>query len=104
VSTITYSESPKHPDNFEYWFKLQGGKCAFCHRTLRPNRKESVLDHDHATDRIRGLVHHTCNVAVGGVENALKLVDWDWIKFYMNLGKRTDPRSATYRFLTEHRE
>jgi hypothetical protein len=40
--------------------RLQGGRCAICHEEDR-----LVVDHCHATGRVRGLICHTCNVAIG---------------------------------------
>jgi len=50
---------------------LQGGKCAICRRgdsNHRTGRAFSV-DHDHATDVVRGLLCHTCNLAVGAMHD-----------------------------------
>lgn len=44
----------------------QGGRCALCLRTIRKN---PVLDHDHATGAIRGVLHNGCNSLLGKIEN-----------------------------------
>ena len=46
----------------------QGGKCALC--GLPCSSDEAVLDHDHDTGRIRGLLHRSCNAAEGKISNA----------------------------------
>lgn len=51
--------------------KEQGGLCAICGKELDMKIKgEGVLDHDHDTGRIRGVVHRSCNAAEGKVANA----------------------------------
>lgn len=41
----------------------QGGKCALYDQT-----KSLVIDHDHLTGRVRGLLCYRCNNALGGYE------------------------------------
>ena len=51
--------------------KEQCGVCAICKLPLDMTIKgEGVLDHDHDTGRIRGVVHRSCNAAEGKVANA----------------------------------
>lgn len=46
---------------------LQDGRCALC-RTDKPGGKGRFhVDHDHATGKVRGLLCHNCNVALGHV-------------------------------------
>lgn len=47
----------------------QGDKCKVCFDPLGNNQKLICLDHCHKSDRIRGILHTTCNLAVGCVEN-----------------------------------
>lgn len=42
----------------------QGGGCALC-RTPRTGRKSLAVDHEHATDRVRGLLCWSCNTTLG---------------------------------------
>lgn len=44
----------------------QGGRCAICAQTMRRH----VVDHDHATGKVRALLCHECNLALGHVERA----------------------------------
>src|SRR5262245_48167730 len=50
---------------FEYHQLLreQGGVCAICQRP--PCGERFVVDHEHATDAVRGLVHRICNLMIG---------------------------------------
>lgn len=41
----------------------QGGKCAICDKA--PAERRLVIDHDHRTGAIRGLLCASCNVGVG---------------------------------------
>lgn len=47
--------------------KKQGGVCAVCSQKIL-GRDVAVLDHDHDTGRIRGVLHSSCN----GIEGRMK--------------------------------
>ena len=42
----------------------QGGRCACCFEV-----KKLVIDHNHATGKVRGLVCQGCNITIGMVES-----------------------------------
>ncbi len=44
----------------------QGGGCAICNR--KPGERPLHVDHDHRTDRIRGLLCHQCNWYLGTID------------------------------------
>lgn len=51
--------------------KEQGGNCPLCGKPIDLHVKgEGVLDHDHDTGRIRGVLHRSCNAAEGKISNA----------------------------------
>ena len=60
----------------------QDGHCGLCKNTVSGRGDSSwlVVDHDHITGVVRGLLCHNCNVAVGMIESAgtdvEKLVLW----------------------------
>lgn len=51
--------------------KEQGGLCPLCRKPIDLSIKgEGVIDHDHDSGRIRGLLHRSCNAAEGKISNA----------------------------------
>lgn len=49
----------------------QGGLCPLCRKPIDLAEKgEGVLDHDHDSGRIRGVLHRSCNAAEGKISNA----------------------------------
>lgn len=49
----------------------QGGVCPLCGKPIDLAIKgEGVIDHDHDTGLIRGLLHRSCNAAEGKISNA----------------------------------
>lgn len=51
-------------------YLAQSGKCGLCKWHIV--KGEDVLDHDHATGAVRGVLHRTCNALLGKVENAYR--------------------------------
>lgn len=47
--------------------EAQGARCAICQ--LPVAAKEAVLDHDHKTGAVRGVLHRGCNSLLGKIEN-----------------------------------
>jgi hypothetical protein len=43
----------------------QSGRCAICGKPFKDTRTDPAIDHDHTDGRIRGLLHHQCNSAIG---------------------------------------
>lgn len=50
-------------EDLDRLYARQGGKCAVCLRDAP--RTDLCVDHDHASGRVRGLLHKTCNSAIG---------------------------------------
>lgn len=51
--------------------KAQNGLCAICQTPIDLTIKgEGVVDHDHDTGEIRGVLHRSCNAAEGKIANA----------------------------------
>lgn len=52
--------------------KAQGGVCPLCGDPIDLSIKgEGVVDHNHDTGEIRGVLHRSCNAAEGKVANAI---------------------------------
>jgi hypothetical protein len=51
------------PEGYEARLTAQGGVCAICHQP--PNGKVLVVDHDHRTGKVRGLLCSSCNKGLG---------------------------------------
>jgi hypothetical protein len=67
---------------YDVFFELQGGACAICkcklsdkrnRRKGRPTAGEERfdLDHDRVTDKLRGLLCHSCNMGLGKFDDSL---------------------------------
>ena len=54
----------------EQWLKEQSNKCLLCDELILPG--EQVLDHDHKTGQLRGVLHRGCNAYIGALENNQK--------------------------------
>jgi hypothetical protein len=54
-------------------FDRQGGTCALCPRSLVDYAHVHV-DHDHRTDKIRGLLCGGCNAKLGWYENRIEVI------------------------------
>lgn len=58
----------------EQLLRSQGGACAICGKELLfwPEVRPPSIDHDHATDQVRGVLCQSCNLRVGWFEQAMK--------------------------------
>lgn len=55
-------------NDYERMFEIQRGRCKVCHSTSRSRygKVERLhIDHDHKTGKVRGLLCHMCNGALG---------------------------------------
>ena len=55
-------------------YKEQGGCCAICGTPQRKLKKRLSVDHDHATDMVRGLLCLRCNVGLGCFEDNVEIL------------------------------
>ena len=52
-------------DEYKNLLETQGGKCAICSKTPKENKKMLGVDHDHKTNKVRGILCSTCNQGIG---------------------------------------
>ena len=50
-------------DQYNEILASQNGKCAICYKP--PDKRRLCVDHDHKSGKIRGLLCHQCNHAIG---------------------------------------
>jgi hypothetical protein len=58
------------PDAFETMLAAQAHRCALCTESFGAERR-AVVDHDHATGKVRGLLCDLCNRLLGYIEHPL---------------------------------
>ena len=58
------------PEQWEQMFEDQGRACAICRKTVSAGRNWHT-DHNHATNKVRGILCHDCNIAVGAYERTI---------------------------------
>lgn len=56
---------------FTQMWKAQGGRCPLCDLALDHDVIRPVVDHDHRTGRVRGLLCKSCNLRIGHIERTL---------------------------------
>jgi len=63
-------------EDYDVLLKTQFGKCAICGAVESTHRYKSLnVDHDHNSNKVRGLLCHKCNIRLGSFENNL-----DWLR------------------------
>jgi hypothetical protein len=64
-------------DEYAAKLKEQNGSCAICGSKSigKKGQKLFNVDHDHTTNKIRGLLCHHCNTGLGHFKNSLDLLD-----------------------------
>lgn len=61
------------PEEYVEMHRKQDGKCAICE--TKPTTKRGLhLDHNHTTGKVRGLLCHGCNVALGSFKENTNLL------------------------------
>jgi hypothetical protein len=58
-----------NPDEYKVIYKSQDGRCAICKK-----KDKLVVDHDHATKKIRGLLCHHCNLVLGHSKDTVQIL------------------------------
>ena len=62
-------------DEYNSILESQDKKCSICN-TSTPNGKNNSfhLDHDHATNKIRGILCHSCNLMIGQAKDDVTIL------------------------------
>jgi len=64
-----------YPNQFSDMLKAQGGACAICGKPQdKQTGKGLVVDHDHATGNVRGLLCNACNGGLGQFKDSTDLL------------------------------
>lgn len=70
------------PEDYEEFLKVQGGVCYICggkEERLRPRKFEGpsllCIDHCHKTGKVRKLLCHNCNGALGQVKESIEVLE-----------------------------
>jgi len=74
-------------EEFESQWKKQNGKCAICVNPLE-KRHNHAVDHDHLTNKFRGLLCNACNLFLGRYEKMKRLGLLPIIESYLTEGFR----------------
>ena len=63
------------------WFKKQKPMCKICGKTVhkapenpKDKQNQAVIDHDHKTGKLRGLLCHQCNVGIGNFKDDVNIL------------------------------
>ena len=56
-------------EEYDRILATQDGGCAVCGVAINPNGRRLAVDHCHITGRVRGLLCHLCNVAIGAMRD-----------------------------------
>jgi hypothetical protein len=59
-------------EEFDSMLASQDGTCAICYAEPRPGKRNFHVDHDHETGKVRGILCHNCNTAVGLLDENLE--------------------------------
>jgi len=53
----------------------QQGQCAICECDLTWDSRLTHVDHDHATNKVRGLLCSTCNQGLGSFRDSIAMLE-----------------------------
>lgn len=74
-------------DQYAIMLESQNGKCAICfNETANKKGKVFLIDHDHRTGRVRGLLCTNCNSGIGFLRDSVGILERaiKYIKQYAN--------------------
>jgi hypothetical protein len=62
-------------EDYNNLFTKQNGCCKICHTHQSKFKSALRIDHDHKTNKVRGLLCHSCNTGLGLFKDSLTLLD-----------------------------
>lgn len=60
--------------DIEQLLASQGGRCAICSQPLIFPARDTCIDHDHETGRLRGILCRKCNSGIGFLRDSVETV------------------------------
>ena len=70
---IQLKQKDLKPWAINYLMNVQGGMCPLCKQPINVrSATDMVVDHDHETGEIRGVLHRSCNAAEGKINNLVR--------------------------------
>lgn len=54
-------------------FTKQNGCCAICNKHQSDLPRGLIIDHDHKTEKVRGLLCYSCNSSLGGIKDDIEI-------------------------------
>lgn len=60
------------PNDYRRMLEEQGGTCAICHRS---SKSRLVVDHDHRSGQVRGLLCDSCNQGIGKLRDDVSILE-----------------------------
>jgi hypothetical protein len=79
---ITVLQAGLTVERYNELFAGQDGRCGICKRHQTEFTKHFDIDHNHKTDKIRGLLCRTCNKNLGLYENKQRDFKIEFIKLF----------------------
>jgi len=62
------------PEFYYEMLKMQNNQCAICSIEMEKTNKRLIVDHDHETGLIRGLLCDSCNLGIGKLKDSEELL------------------------------
>jgi hypothetical protein len=62
-------------NDYQSMFNRQNGQCAICGKYQSELKKALHVDHDHKTDKIRGLLCYNCNRGIGHLQDNITILN-----------------------------
>ncbi len=63
------------PEDYEQILSAQGYCCAICSRSFLDEKNKPVIDHDHQSEEVRGILCSSCNVGLGFLGDTLPNIE-----------------------------